>query len=75
MHGLVFRIPQPTQEILCSGVLQVPDDLHLHEIQVDHAGEMGLTYYRMYLYHGEKKYLAAALNVANVLASKIQDRE
>jgi hypothetical protein len=44
----------------------------LHEIQVDHAGEMGLTYYRMYLYKGEKNYLAAALNVANVLASKIQ---
>jgi hypothetical protein len=42
--------------------------LVLHEIQVDHAGEMGLTYYRMYLYTGEKKYLSAALNVANVLA-------
>src|SRR5665647_450731 len=41
----------------------------LHEIQVDHAGEMGLTYYRMYLYSGENKYLMAALNVANVLAS------
>ncbi len=41
--------------------------LVLHEIQVDHAGEMGLTYYRMYLYSGEKKYLEAALNVANVL--------
>jgi O-glycosyl hydrolase len=40
----------------------------LHEIQVDHAGEMGLTYYRMYLYTGEGKYLSAALNVANVLA-------
>ena len=41
----------------------------LHEIQVDHAGEMGLIYYRMYLFSGEKKYLDAALNVANVLAS------
>jgi hypothetical protein len=40
----------------------------LNEIQVDHAGEMGLTYYRMYLYTGEKKYLSAAVNVANVLA-------
>jgi O-glycosyl hydrolase len=40
----------------------------LNEIQVDHAGEMGLTYYRMYLYTGVKKYLSAALNVANVLA-------
>ena len=43
--------------------------LQLHEIQVDHAGEMGLIYYRMYLFSGEKKYLDAALNVANVLAS------
>ena len=40
----------------------------LNEIQVDHAGEMGLTYFRMYLYTGVKKYLSAALNVANVLA-------
>jgi hypothetical protein len=42
--------------------------LVLNEIQVDHAGDMGLTYYRMYLYTGEKKYLSAALDVANVLA-------
>jgi O-glycosyl hydrolase len=40
----------------------------LNEIQVDHAGEMGLTYYRMFLYTGGKKYLSAALNVADVLA-------
>ncbi len=45
----------------------------LHEIQVDHAGEMGLTYYRMYLFSGEKKYLTASLNVANVLSSKIAE--
>jgi hypothetical protein len=38
------------------------------EIQVDHAGEMGLTYLRMYQYTGENKYLEAALNVADVLA-------
>jgi hypothetical protein len=43
----------------------------LHEIQVDHAGEMGLTYYRMYLFNGEEKYLNASLNVADILASKI----
>ena len=42
----------------------------LHEIQVDHAGDMGLTYYRMYLYTGDSKYLTAARNVADVLASK-----
>jgi hypothetical protein len=45
----------------------------LHEIQVDHAGEMGLTYYRMYLFTGDKKYLTASLNVANLLASKITE--
>jgi len=44
--------------------------LVLNEIQVDHAGEMGLTYFRMYQYTGEKKYLYAALNVADVLARK-----
>ncbi|MEI6048720.1 MAG: hypothetical protein WCS03_07450 [Bacteroidota bacterium] len=42
--------------------------LVLNEIHVDHAGEMGLTYFRMYLYSGGKKYLSAALNVADVLA-------
>jgi hypothetical protein len=42
--------------------------LVLNEIQVDHAGEMGLTYYRMYLYTRDKKYLDEAVNVANVLA-------
>jgi hypothetical protein len=42
----------------------------LHEIQVDHAGDMGLTYYRMYLYTGDGKYLTAARNVADVLAAK-----
>jgi len=42
--------------------------LVLHETHVDHAGEMGLTYYRMYLFTGEKKYLNAALRIADVLA-------
>jgi hypothetical protein len=40
----------------------------MDEIQVDHAGEMGLTYYRMYCYTNDKKYLTAAINVADVLA-------
>jgi hypothetical protein len=43
-------------------------NLVLHEIQVDHAGEMGLTFYRMYLFTGDEKYLTAALHVADVLA-------
>jgi len=46
--------------------------LALHEIQVDHAGEMGLTYYRMYLITGEKKYLSAAISVADILARNAQ---
>lgn len=45
----------------------------LHEIQVDHAGEMGLTYFRMYQYSGEKKYLDAALRIADVLAQKARN--
>jgi hypothetical protein len=42
--------------------------LVLHEIQVDHAAEMGLTYYRRYLYSGDTIYLNAAVQVADVLA-------
>jgi O-glycosyl hydrolase len=45
----------------------------LHEIQVDHAGEMGLTYFRLYQFTGKKKYLIAALNVADVLAKYVRD--
>ncbi|RPI45984.1 MAG: hypothetical protein EHM46_01120, partial [Bacteroidetes bacterium] len=44
--------------------------LALHEIQVDHAAEMGLTWYRRHLYTGEQKYLDAALRVADVLAAR-----
>ncbi len=39
-----------------------------YEVQVDHAGDMGLTYFRMYQYYGEKKYLEAAIKVADALA-------
>jgi hypothetical protein len=46
--------------------------LSKHEIQVDHAGDMGLTYYRLYLYTGEEKYKKAAIQVANVLAAKVR---
>jgi len=44
----------------------------LHEIQVDHAGEMGLTYFRMYQFTGEEKYLTEAIKVADVLAKKVK---
>ncbi|MBS1599483.1 MAG: hypothetical protein JST75_14755 [Bacteroidetes bacterium] len=44
----------------------------LHEVQVDHAGDMGLTYYRLFLYTGDIKYRDAAIRVANTLASKVR---
>ena len=44
----------------------------LHEIQVGYAGDMGLVYYRMYLYSSDKTYLTAALNVADTLARKVR---
>jgi hypothetical protein len=42
--------------------------LVLHEVQVDHAGDMGHTYYRLYLYTGNEKFKRAAIHVADALA-------
>jgi hypothetical protein len=42
----------------------------LHEVQVDHAGDMGLAFYRLYLYTGKEKYKTAAIGIANTLANK-----
>ncbi|HEY7306495.1 MAG TPA: hypothetical protein VH601_20385 [Bryobacteraceae bacterium] len=39
-----------------------------HEVQVDHAADIGLTYYRLYLFTKDKKYLNAAVSVADLLA-------
>lgn len=44
----------------------------LHEVQVDHAGDMGLTYYRMYLFTQDRKYLDAAIHVADALAAHVR---
>ncbi|MEO8766188.1 MAG: hypothetical protein ABI416_17935 [Ginsengibacter sp.] len=44
----------------------------LHEVQVDHAGDIGLTYYKLYLYTGDNKYKTAAIKMANTLASKVR---
>ena len=41
------------------------------DVQVDHAGDIGATFYRMYLFYGDIKYKNAAINIANVLAKKI----
>lgn len=42
----------------------------LHEVQVDHAGDIGLAFYRLYLYTGKEKYKTAAIGIANTLANK-----
>lgn len=42
------------------------------EIEVGYAGDMGLVYYRMYLLSDDRRYLAAALDVAGVLARKVR---
>ena len=43
-----------------------------HETLVGYAGDMGLVYYRMYLYSGDGTYLTAALNVADKLAREVR---
>ena len=43
--------------------------LVLHEVQVDHAGDMGFTYYNLYLYSGNEKFKVAAIHVADALAA------
>jgi hypothetical protein len=43
-----------------------------HEVQVRYAGDMGWAYYRMYLFSGDRQYLAAALGVADTLARKVR---
>ncbi len=39
------------------------------ELQVDHAGDIGFTYYKMYLYTGNEIFKRAAIHVADVLAA------
>ena len=41
------------------------------DVQVDHAGDIGATFYRMYLFYGDAKYKEAAITVANVLTKKV----
>jgi hypothetical protein len=43
--------------------------LVLHEVQVDHAGDIGFTYFKMYLYTGDEKFKSAAIHVADALAA------
>ena len=43
-----------------------------NDAQVDHAADIGATFFRMYLFYGEPKYKAAAINVANTLCRKVR---
>ena len=43
--------------------------LVLHEVQVDHAGDIGFTYYKLYLYTGDEKFKTAAIQVASAIAN------
>jgi len=38
-----------------------------HEVQIDHAGDMGLAYYRLFLITGQQKFKTAAVNIAKAL--------
>jgi len=48
------------------------DRFSLYETQVDHSGEIGLTYLKMYFFYHNDKYLNAAVKVADVLASRVR---
>ena len=43
-----------------------------NDVQVDHAGDMGATFYKLYIFYGDNKYKTAATNVANTLAGKVR---
>lgn len=40
------------------------------DVQVDHAGDMGATFYKMFLFYDDTTYRSAAIKVANTLARK-----
>lgn len=42
------------------------------DVLVDLASDMGMSFYRMYLIYGDERYRTAAINTADVLASKIK---
>ena len=42
------------------------------DVQVDHAGDMGATFYKMFIFYGDDKYKTAAVNVANTLTGKVR---
>ncbi len=44
----------------------------LYETQIDHSGDIALAWLNLYLFYNEKKYLDAALKVADLLALKVR---
>jgi hypothetical protein len=44
----------------------------LHDVHVDHAGDLGAAYYKSYLLFKDEKYRNAAIKVANDLAEKVR---
>lgn len=42
-----------------------------HDIHLDHAGDIGSTYYKMYLLFNEPRYREAAIHIADILAAKV----
>jgi hypothetical protein len=42
------------------------------DVLIDLASDMGMSFYKMYLIYGDPRYRTAAVNTADVLASKIQ---
>ena len=69
LRGRISPIQRPTLETWNSAVSQAGKGLPLTRSRwVTRA----LVYYRMYLYSGDKKYLTAALNVADTLARKVR---
>ena len=72
LHGPIFGIPRQMPVKPNLPVLPVHPVSDCTKVHVDHAGELGYAYDRMYLFTGDKKYLRAATNVADVLAKYVR---
>jgi hypothetical protein len=49
------------------------DRFLLYETQVDHSGDIALTWLYMYLFYDDTKYLEAAIKTADLLAAKVRE--
>ena len=68
-RGRTFPTQRPTRGISSSEDSRPPAGSSCTKHKSDHAGDMGLAFYRMYLLTGEMRYLQAAIKIADVLAS------